>query len=342
MKSTSEYTFSINPYSVIQIITLAIIIFAIIQFKDIVVLFILAFILSSGIMLGSNEIRKKIPISYKLGVALIISIILAIITLLSVLIIPALKNESQNLANNFPQFIQEANTIVQNVTGLKNMNIIDYFEGVGKGDDTVSQYAWDIVTGVFFTTKNVINTLIYIGFLLVTTFYMAIQPKSFDELIQFFFSKKKAPYVADIIQKSREKAGYWILGQCLISAILTSITYVVLFFLGIPYALLLSVIAGVFNLIPFIGPLLSMIPTVIFALFVSLQSAIIIGLFYLGVQQLDGHFMTPLIMRKVTGLHSLIIMISILVGTALAGALGALIAVPIISVLSLFYKELEA
>jgi predicted PurR-regulated permease PerM len=111
--------------------------------------------------------------------------------------------------------------------------------------------------------------------------------------------------------------------------------------MNVPYALLLAVIAAFFNLVPIIGPILSAIPAIILALVVDFKIALATGLFYLVLQQIDGNFMTPLIMRKVTGIHPLIVMIVILLGTSLAGALGALIALPVVSVISIFVKDLE-
>jgi predicted PurR-regulated permease PerM len=77
------------------------------------------------------------------------------------------------------------------------------------------------------------------------------------------------------------------------------------------------------------------------ALTIGFKTFLATGLFYLILQQIDGNFMTPLIMRKVTGIHTLIVMIVILLGASLAGALGALIALPVVSVISIFVKGLE-
>ena len=170
---------------------------------------------------------------------------------------------------------------------------------------------------------------------------MAIQPKNLDSLIQFFFPQKKHKKVVAHIELARTKVGSWLLGQCLISFILAIVTYPALVFLEVPFPLLLAVIAAVFNLIPIIGPILSSVPAIILALGSGFQIALIVGLFYLVIQQIDGNFITPFIMRKVTGIHPLIVMLVILLGTSLAGALGALISVPLVSVLSIFIKELE-
>jgi predicted PurR-regulated permease PerM len=171
---------------------------------------------------------------------------------------------------------------------------------------------------------------------------MTIHPQNLDSLIQLFFPKKAYKKVDHNIELARTKVGQWLAGQLLISSILAIITYPVLLLSGVPFPLLLSVVAAVFNLIPIIGPLLSSVPAIILALGSGgFQFAVIIGLFYLVIQQIDGNFITPLIMRKVTGIHPLIVMLIILLGTSLAGALGALIAVPMVSVLSIFIKELE-
>jgi predicted PurR-regulated permease PerM len=339
MKSNNNYTVNINLYSLFQVLLVLGGLWLAFMLSDVIVLTVLAFIISSGIILGAKKLNETLRLPYTLGVIFVISVLAVIVTLLIELIVPTISSELRALVDKSPELFNQLNTTIGSILNINDFNITQFFNTGGTAN--IGEITWNIVTGVFFTTQNIINTFLYIGFFAITTFYMAIRPQNLNELIQFFFPKKQHKKVEANIELARTKVGSWLLGQCLISLILATVIYPGLVFLKVPFPLLLSVIAAVFNLIPIIGPILSSIPAIILALANGFQSAVIVGLFYLVIQQIDGNFMTPFIMRKVTGIHPLIVMIIILVGTSLAGALGALIAVPVVSVLSIFIKELE-
>ena len=340
MKSNNNnYIININFSSLLQGILILAVIWGIFLLRDVLVITILSFIVSSGIVLGARFINKFTHIPYKLGVFIVLCMIIGLIILLYQLVVPTISSEFKELVDNLPRLFNEVNNFMGNIVDETNFSIIDYFN-LG-GNNNIGEFTWDIVTGIFFTTQNIINTIFYIAFFLATTFYMAIRPKNLDDIINFFFPAKKHKLVSIKINQARYKVGYWLAGQCLISFILATLTYPFLIILDIPYALLLSLIAAFLNLIPIIGPILSSIPAILFALPVGLNIALATGFFYILIQQIDGNFMTPLIMRKVTGIHPLIVMIVILLGTSLAGALGALIALPVVSIVSIFVKGLE-
>lgn len=340
MKSNNSYHVNINLYSLFQALLVFGGLWLAFMLRNVIILTVLAFIISSGIILGAKKMNEVLRIPYTLGVFVVIAILSGIVLLLIELIVPTISGELRVLIDKAPEIFDQLNVFIGGVLNINDFNLTQ-FVNTG-GDANLGQITWSVVTGVFFTTQNIINTLLYIGFFAITTFYMTIHPQNLDSLIQFFFPKKAYKKVAHNIELARTKVGQWLAGQLLISSILAIITYPVLLLSGVPFPLLLSVVAAVFNLIPIIGPLLSSVPAIILALGSGgFQFAVIIGLFYLVIQQIDGNFITPLIMRKVTGIHPLIVMLIILLGTSLAGALGALIAVPMVSVLSIFIKELE-
>ena len=339
MESNNSYNVNINLYSLFQALLVLGGLWLAFTLSNVIVLTILAFIISSGIIFGAKKLNEVLHLPYTLGVFFVIVILFAVFILLMELIIPTISSEVRGLIDKSPELFDQFNVFMGNILNINDFNITQFFNT--GGDSNLGQITWSVLTGVFFTTQNIINTILYIGFFTITTFYMAIQPKNLDSLIQFFFPQKKHKKVVAHIELARIKVGSWLLGQLLISFILASITYPVLVFLEVPFPLLLAVIAAVFNLIPIIGPILSSVPAIILALGSGFQIALIVGLFYLVIQQIDGNFVTPFIMRKVTGIHPLIVMLVILLGTSLAGALGALISVPLVSVLSIFIKELE-
>ena len=341
MKQNNHYILDIDLKSLFQAALILAGIWILFLLRDVVVITILAFIVSSGIILGARFMDSSVQVPYKLGVFSVISLVLGIVLLLYQLIAPTISSEFTALVNNFPKIFSEFNLFIGNIIDEPNFNLVEYLNSTTGGDIDIGAVTWDIITGLFFTTQNIISTIFYIGFFFVATFYMAIRPNNLDDIINLFFSTKKHRLVSNKINQARYKVGYWLAGQLLISLILAILTYPFLVIFQVPYALLLSVVAAFLNIIPIIGPILSAIPALILALTKGFNAFLFTGLFYLVLQQVDGNFMTPLIMRKVTGIHTLIVMIVILLGASLAGALGALIALPVVSVISIFVKGLE-
>lgn len=341
MKQNNHYVLDVDLKSLFQGALILAGIWCVFLLRDVLVITIVAFILSSGIVLGARLINSLFKIPYQVGVFLVLSIMFGISLILYQLIVPTISSEFTALVNNFPKLFSDANLFIGNIIDKPDFNLVEYFNSTTGGNINIGTVTWDIITGLFFTTQNIINIIFYIAFFFAATFYMAIRPKNLDDIINLFFPTKQHILVSSKVNQARQKVGYWLTGQVLISLILAVLTYPFLLIIKVPYALLLSVIAAFFNIIPIIGPILSAVPALILALTIGFKTFLATGLFYLILQQIDGNFMTPLIMRKVTGIHTLIVMIVILLGASLAGALGALIALPVVSVISIFVKGLE-
>ncbi len=149
--------------------------------------------------------------------------------------------------------------------------------------------------------------------------------------------KRYAVYLADRIQ---EKMGHWLQGQLVLNVVVGGLIYLALFLLGVPYALVLALIAGFLEFIPNIGPIIATIFATVVALTVSPLVAIMTVTVFIIIQQLENHFIVPLVMKKVVGLNPVVVITVILIGFKLGGPLGALMAVPITTALSVFIKDL--
>ena len=132
-------------------------------------------------------------------------------------------------------------------------------------------------------------------------------------------------------------------GQLLSSALVMMLVYIGLFFVGIPHALLLAVLAGVFELIPLFGATLAAIPAVFIA-YVSgdMSTALIVAGLYIVIQQLEGHIIYPLVVKKVVGVSPMISIMALVIGGTLAGFLGVLISVPVAAAVIEFVSDFEA
>ncbi len=127
--------------------------------------------------------------------------------------------------------------------------------------------------------------------------------------------------------------GGYLRGQLTLSAIVGLATGLGMSLLGLPYAIVLGVLTGLFELVPMFGPILSAVPAIIVALFLPFPTVVWVILFFLAVQQIENNVLAPRISGHAVGLHPLGAMFALLAGFQLAGILGGLFAVPIAGVL---------
>jgi predicted PurR-regulated permease PerM len=108
-----------------------------------------------------------------------------------------------------------------------------------------------------------------------------------------------------------------------------------------PFALPLAVLAGLFEIVPTVGPIISAVPAIVVGLTISPNMAIIIIVSYIFIQMIENHLLVPRIMQRAVGLNPVIVIIGVIVGNTLLGIPGALLSVPFISLLFLIYKNLD-
>lgn len=306
--------------------------------RDIFLLILVAFIISSGVMIASRWLKKKTLFPYEIGVVMIFTIIFGFVSTLVALILPELLTQLQGALQDLPQFVKNVESMITAISQDRVSNASEIFPK----DINLVDYVRVIGSGVFFTTGNVLFSLINFLFFIALTGYLALRPKSIDTVIMTFFPKHYHRTVRIYVEKSRLKVGNWILGQMILAFVVGILAYIAFLVIGVPYSLLLAVIVALFNMVPMLGPILSFFPAVLFALTADdpLTTVVYVGIFYTIIQQLDGQVLTPLILNRVTGISAIVIVFAVLVGTTFAGVLGAIICVPIVSVISLFVDGL--
>lgn len=197
--------------------------------------------------------------------------------------------------------------------------------------------------GVFSSLSLIFGGVFNFLLILILSFYLVVQEDGISRFLKIITPLKHEQYVIDLWRRSQTKIGLWMQGQLLSSALLTILVYIGLLLIGVPHALLFAILAGVFELIPLFGATLAAIPT-IFMAYISggMSTTLIVAIFYIVIQQLEGHVIYPLVVKKVVGLPPIISIIALVIGATLAGFLGALVAVPVAAAIIEFLSDLEA
>ncbi len=164
--------------------------------------------------------------------------------------------------------------------------------------------------------------------ILVSSFYLSLNRDGVERFIKVVFPPDYESAALRIYQRSRRKIGFWFRTQILLSALMTLLVWGVLLLLGVRHAFLIGILSGMFELVPFAGPIIAGAVAVLSAFITSTTLAFWTLLLFIAIQQFESHILVPLVTNKAVGLHPVIVIAAILIGVEAAGFWGAIIAVP--------------
>jgi len=309
--------------------------------KEVLVVAFIAFIIVSAITPMVDFLEK-----YRLPRTLVVIVIfLLFISGLFYLIsslVPAISDQIKLLAQNIPAYSDKLAFLREKIQHLFNGN--EYLLQQEKNNLLINlgnrlNENW---LDIFSQAGSFIGVVVDVIAILSLAIFLTIQKRSVGNFLKAFIPKRHEEYAVTLIERIQHKMGHWLLGQIVLNLLMGILIYIGLYLLGVPYALLLAVIAALFEFVPFLGGILSAVLGVLVALSISPLTAVIVLALYLAVQQFQNHIMAPLVMRQVVGLNPVAVIIAILVGLKVAGPLGIILAIPITAALSVFVSDFIA
>jgi predicted PurR-regulated permease PerM len=291
--------------------------------RDIILLLLLSLIVASALEpMVEYFNRHRVPKAVSVLTVYILA--LGMLALVLYLLIPPAILQFQLLAEKWPEYFSRFQDQLGNVN-LSNFSITSLLDEVKGG-------FLDKTFGVFSGLFSFITVL-------VVSFYLVAEEQSMKQFVANLLPPQHHEVVLGLIEKIQVKMGKWVLGQIILSFSIFALTYVGLLILGVDYALFLALLAGLLEVVPYIGPFLSAVPAVFFAFIQNPALAIAVVILYIIVQKTEGYVLVPKIMQKTVGLSPLVVLVSLLIGFKLAGILGLLISVPIASALLVVIQE---
>jgi len=196
--------------------------------------------------------------------------------------------------------------------------------------------------GVFSSLTLIFGGIMNFVLILILSFYLVVQEDGIGKFLKIITPLKHERYVVNLWRRSQIKIGRWMQGQLISSGLVMLLVYIGLVIIGVPHALLLAVLAGVFELIPLFGATLAAIPA-LFIAYISggMTMVLFVAGLYIIVQQLEGNVIYPLVVNKVVGVPPIISILALVIGGTLAGFLGVLISVPVAAAVMEFISDLE-
>ncbi|MCF7846042.1 MAG: AI-2E family transporter [Candidatus Peribacteraceae bacterium] len=319
----------------------------ILEIKNIIVLFFIAAFLGLALDPFVDAMQKwKIPRA--IGTLLIYVIFLAALGIVISSFVPILANEIPKLAKAVLDWVSGFGidtTIIQNqISNLQNYlsNIQNNLsrENIQAGLDVLGV----IGQNAFALVESIAGGVVSFVLVFVIAFFMIIDEDGIKSFLIALFPKRYHKYIFEKGNAIEEKFGGWVRGQVILMAAMGTLTFIALKIAGINYAATLGVLAGITELIPYVGPVIAFIPAVILALSQGgWFLAFIVTLIYIGIQQLEGNVLIPLVMKKAVGLSPVIIMFAMFVGASFPETInpivGIIISVPIATAISVFVRD---
>lgn len=296
-------------------------IFVLAQVFSLVLDFLIAVVIAEGIRPLVQRVQD-VALPRVLAIAVVYLGLLALVAVIVVLLVQPVVSEATSLAAHFPQYQRSAESLITTIEshlGITNAQLGSQVEGVL---GNAAQYLVAI-GGTIASAAGGLLLVLVITFLWLTT---AGRLKSFAVDL---FPPRAQPLVAEVLGEIGFRMGGFVRAQAINMVVVGVATGVACALLGLPSPVLLGIFAGITAAIPMIGPFLGGIPPVLLGFTVSPGFALLVLAVIVVIQMVDGNTIVPLMMGRVLALPALAVVIALLVGWALAGVIGALLAIPL-------------
>lgn len=330
-------TVTITTATIFKVVLIMLLLWFLYMIRDVITMIFVAFVLSSAIRPWVNVLERR-HIPRPVSAITLVVLLLGLLSISIVIIVPALVEEIRLLTTRLPDLYRSlAGTFFPVSQGFDQSTALSAIE---KNLQTFSQGLLQISSGIVGTLSGIFGGVTAFLTVLVIGFFMTIEENGTRKLIQSLAPVKYQPYLTQLIGKIEGKMGSWLRGQLFLSLIIGTLTFIGLSLLGVRFALVLALLAGFMEVVPFIGPILAALPAVFFAVTDSPVRALIVVVMYVIIQQLENNLIVPKVMQQTVGLHPLIILIALLVGARVGGIVGIILAVPIATIVTVFLRDL--
>lgn len=287
------------------------------------------------------NLLMKLGVKRLVAIALIFILLIGMIVLIFMSVIPNLVEQLVSLAKNIPGFINNMQNWLQeaanNATRFPLFKELDVDKYISNLDVSAGSIIQQSLTGVTNGLGSIISKVTTVVLLLVTVpfilFYMLKDGEKLVPNIERLFPEKQRVNIKGLLHQLNKTLSDYISGQAIECLFVGTFTFLGYLLIGVDYAFLFGVIAGLTNLIPYLGPYLGLAPALVYTFFDSPTRALLCILVVLIVQQVDGNVIYPNVIGKTLNIHPLTIILILLVAANLSGILGVFLGVPVYAIL---------
>lgn len=322
----NPYRIEITTRSILTMLGILLALYGLYLIRDIVLLFFLSVLFMSVVNPFVSWLERHV-LPRSVAILLVYVLVVLAVVGMSVALLPPLVEQGSLLFARLSELMVEADVSLGGTLAAVD------FETIVSRLETVPR--------IFSVLGSTFSLLVYLMTFAMMSFYLLIERKQLHTyLIWIFGGENASEHKAEqFINEIESSMGDWSRGQLVLMVLVGVLTYLGLHFLHIPFALPLALLAGLFEVLPNIGPTLSALPSIVVALSIGSPTlALGVVAVYIIVQQVENHLLFPLVMSKAVNLHPLVTIFVVLAGYRLSGGIGAIIAIPVVLILKVSLK----
>lgn len=290
---------------------------------DIILMVFVAVILMSALAPLIDRL-EKLRLPRALAILIVYLVLWGLIGTLIAGIAPGIIDQSGRLIKLLPESYNKMNFVVAHEQEI-NQQLINL----------ISILPQDLLKFTISLFGNILNFFTT----LVIAFYLLLYRQRLYRALGSFFTSDRHQKMENFFTSLEKNLGSWVRGELILMLAVGVLTYIGLIVLGVDIALPLAVLAGILEIVPNIGPILSAVPSVLLTLSIHPILAVSTAALYFLVQFFENHLLVPNIMRRAVGVNPLISIIGLMIGFRLSGPMGAILAIPIIIVIRAVINE---
>ena len=323
MKDPQRHVVVISPLTFLYLLLTLALVWVTLQISGIIISLAVAGIFAVALNPVVSSLERRLHVKRGVSVAIVIIAIVAVFVVVIALIIPTIIAQAEKLSTSWPSYQQQIKEFAshQKYTQWVYDEFAKWFS---RNSDKVSSNAATATVGL---AGGLFSFLTFFIFLV----YMLASGRKFAVILSGLLPRKawREQFVM-MLHDISSKLGHWLRGQLVLCLIIFAASYLGLSVIGVDYALTLALFAGLMEAVPMVGAYLGAIPAVMVAILSgSPLKGLVVAIFFLIIQQVEGNLIVPQVMKKAVGVHPMLILLAALIGAALLGFVGVLIAVPV-------------
>ncbi|MCQ0970821.1 AI-2E family transporter [Paracoccus sp. TK19116] len=324
--------------TILSVFAIAILILAAWRLKTLLLMFFGAVLVAVALRAGAHWIARRSRLSPRIGVLVVFGLAVLVLTALVMWIGQDVSRQFNQLIAGIPQAWTRVTSWLEetNLGQLVREQVRSSGEQGGATGGMLGNVV-GVVRGTFTTITGMAANLILI---LTMAIFLAMDPASYREGGLKLVPMGNRDRAREIVAEIGSKLAKWMAGQSIDMLFVGILSGVGLWLLGVPLALVLGLIAGLTNIIPLIGPFLSGVPAVLFALTQGPQMAIYVAILFTVIQQIEGNILLPMIQKRATNLPPVLTVLGVVGFGALFGLPGIILATPLLIVVMVLVNRL--
>lgn len=289
-----------------------------------------------------KSVRKKLKISDTLAILTVFLIVILIFLILGFTVFPKTISDIKNLIIKFPEYYKQT---LESINDFFNQ--YELFKGINLDNeliiDNISKiYKKQTTNAVNLLVNSAKNVMSFVFSLVLTpifAFYFLKDKDKIKERFKAMIPEARKERLIRLFSNIHNDMTKYIIGKIKMAIFVGFATFIMLLALGVEFSFVIGIITCVADIVPYVGPLMGLIPAFVFAFIDSPIKALWIFVLYILIQWVENNIVGPKILSKETGLHPIVVLFLLILGAALFGFLGMILSVPIALVIKTVYNE---